>query len=79
MSCKIHDQVVDYSIGLEDYEQACQFLLERIRKPVKRSLSDANIRLSDIDEIVLVGGATKLSIVRKFVGMLFGRMPNTSV
>lgn len=79
MSCKIHDQVVDYSIGLEDYEQACQFLLERIRKPVKRSLSDANIRLSDIDEIVLVGGATKLSIVRKFVGKLFGRMPNTSV
>ncbi len=79
MTCRIKDETVEYKVTLEDYEKACQFLLERIRKPIKRSLSDANIRLSEIDEIVLVGGATKLSIVRKFVGKLFGRMPNSSV
>ena len=79
MSVKLGEQVIEDKISLDDYEQACQFLLERIRKPIKRSLADANIKLSEIDEIVLVGGATKLSIVRKFVGKLFGRMPNSSV
>lgn len=79
MSCKIGGQPLDYRVTLEAYEEACQFLLERIRKPIRRSLADANIKLSEIDEIVLVGGATKLSIVRKFVGKLFGRMPNSSV
>ena len=79
MRCKVRGEWGEYPVRLEDYEQACQFLLERIRRPIKRSLADAQLKLSQIDEIVLVGGATKLSIVRKFVGKLFGRMPNSSV
>lgn len=46
---------------------------------MKRSLSDAGIRLSQIDEVVLVGGATKLSIVRQFIGRLFRRVPDTHI
>ena len=34
---------------------------------------------SEIDEIILIGGATRLPIIRKFVGKIFGRLPNTSV
>ncbi|MDO4719138.1 MAG: molecular chaperone HscC [Peptostreptococcaceae bacterium] len=66
-------------ITSSEYERSCQELLSRIRKPIERSLRDANIKLSDIDEIVLVGGATKMPIIRRFVGKLFGMFPNFSV
>ncbi len=79
MKCKIHDTMYESEIELDEYEKACQILLNKIRKPIERSLSDANIKLHDIEEIVLVGGATKLSIVRRFVSRLFGRLPNTSI
>lgn len=79
MKCKIHDTMYVSEIELDEYEKACQILLNKIRKPIERSLSDANIKLHDIEEIVLVGGATKLSIVRRFVSRLFGRLPNTSI
>lgn len=79
MRCRIKDEWLEESFSLPEYEEACEFLLERIRKPIRRSLSDANIRLSEIDEIVLVGGATRLPVVRKFVGKLFGRVPNSTV
>ena len=58
MRCKIGEEIMEFTVELSRYEEACEDLLERIRKPVKRSLSDAHIRLSDIDKVVLVGGAT---------------------
>lgn len=69
----------EMEITLAAYEEACEDLLERIRQPIKRSLSDAGIRLKDIDQVVLIGGATKLPIVRKFVARLFHRLPNSTV
>lgn len=79
MRCTINDEVLEYEIDIDDYERACQVLLAKIKKPVERSLKDANVKLKDIQEIILVGGATKLPIVRKFVSRLFGRLPNTSI
>lgn len=79
MSCKINDKVIDMAIDLDKYERQCEKLLERIRMPIKRSLKDANVKLADIDEVVMVGGATRLPIIYKFVGKLFKRLPNTSV
>lgn len=68
-----------FSTDIEAYEKACEELLDRIRIPVKRSLSDANIRIKDIDKVVMVGGATKQPIIRKFVSKLFGMIPDTSI
>ena len=79
MKCTIDGTVYEENFSLEEYEQNCQMLLARIRKPVERSLKDANVRLADIDEIVLVGGATKLPIVRSFAGRIFGRIPGTGI
>jgi len=79
MKCKINDEMYEYEINIDDYEKSCQILLNKIKKPIERSLKDANIKLADIEEIILVGGATKLAIVRKFVSRLFGRLPNTSI
>lgn len=79
MKCKINDELYEYEISVEDYEKACQILLGKVKKPIERSLKDANIKLSDIDEVILVGGATKLPVLRRFVSRLFGRLPNTGI
>ncbi len=72
-SAVIEEEPMHMEVTLAEYEQACQLLFERIKKPIERSLRDAKIRLEDISEVVLVGGATKLPIVRRFVGRLMGR------
>ena len=51
-------------ITLKEYEEECEELLMKIREPVKKSLADAGLKLSDIDEVLLIGGATRLSVIR---------------
>ncbi len=79
MSCKVGEEIYELEVELPKYEEACGDLLERIRRPVKRSLSDAHIRLSDIDKVVLVGGATKSPVIRRFVSRLFKMLPDTNI
>lgn len=79
MECKIGEELFSMEVKLSEYENACEELLERIRKPVKRSLSDAHIRLSDIDRVVMVGGATKSPVIRRFAAKLFRMLPDTTV
>jgi len=54
-------------------------LLERLRAPIERALRDARIRVSDLDEILLVGGTTRMPLVRKLAAGLFGRFPSISL
>lgn len=79
MSCLIKDEMQEAEITAKEYEDACEELLQKIREPVKRSLSDAGLSLSDINEIVLIGGATKLQILRDFFIRLFRKFPDTSI
>ena len=50
-----------------------------MEKPIKRSLLDAKLKVSEIDQIILIGGATKLYLVQEFVKKLFKKEPNTSI
>ena len=79
MNCKIGEELFSMELELSKYEEACKELLERIRQPVRRSLSDAHIRLTDIDKVVLVGGATKSPVIRRFVSKLFKTIPDTNM
>ncbi|MDE6435650.1 MAG: molecular chaperone HscC [Lachnospiraceae bacterium] len=79
MTCTLGESAYEMSLSIDEYEAKCDELLDKIRQPIKRSLSDANVRLKDIDRIVMVGGATKLSFIRKFVGKLFHNLPDTSI
>lgn len=79
MQCKMDDELFTMETDLGKYEAACAELLERIRQPIKRSLSDAHIRLADIDKVVLVGGATKSPVIRRFVSRLFRALPDTNI
>lgn len=79
MQCSVGQEKLEMRLSYSQYEKDCAELLDRIRKPVQRSLSDAHTRLTDIDVIVLVGGATKLPIVRDFIVRMFKKFPNTSL
>ena len=79
MDCKIGEEIYSLTVELSEYEKACEELLDKIRQPVRRSLSDAHIRLSDIDKVVLVGGATKSPVIRRFVSKLFRAIPDTNI
>jgi molecular chaperone DnaK len=61
-----------------DLEKIARPIVERTRANCLRSLADAKMTPADLDEVVLVGGVTRMPLVRKFVGEIFGREPNTS-
>ena len=71
------EEMLEQHITYKEYEEACQDLLMKIREPVKKSLSDAGLKLGDIDEVILIGGATRLSVVRDFLIRLFRKFPDT--
>ena len=79
MCCTIDGKLHILRLSLEEYEKACAPLLERLRKPIERSLRDAGVSLNEIDKIVLVGGATRSPVVRRFVARLFGRTPSLGI
>jgi molecular chaperone HscC len=73
----LRDQDREWSLDLsqEDLAEIARPLLDRLRTPIERALRDARIKVADLDEILLVGGTTRMPLVRKLVATLFGRIP----
>jgi molecular chaperone DnaK len=65
-------------LTLAEVERVCRPVLERTRGLCLRALSDAGLSAGDLNEVILVGGATRMPIVRRLVAEIFGREPNTS-
>jgi molecular chaperone DnaK len=61
------------------FEQLTEKLTERCRKPVMEALEGARVSPSDIDEVVLVGGSTRMPAVQQLVRTIFGKDPNKSI
>lgn len=66
-------------LGRARLEQMTKHLVERCRGPVMQALEDAKLTPSDIDEVILVGGATRMPIVQNFIKDLFGKEPSKGV
>lgn len=60
-------------------ESLCEHLVKRTIEPCKKALADAGLKASDIDEVILVGGMTRMPLVQKTVADFFGKEPNKSV
>ena len=67
------------SLSRAKLEQMVMDLVEKSIVPCRKALSDAGLSASDIDEVVLVGGMTRMPLVQKMVGEFFGKEPNRSV
>jgi molecular chaperone DnaK len=67
------------TINRSQFEQVTDDLFERLRGPVQKALQDAKLKASDIDEVVLVGGATRMPRVQQIVKEIFGKEPHKGV
>ena len=67
------------AISRADLEKLVIDLIERTRKPCVDALNEAGVKAADVDEVILVGGMTRMPRVRQFVKDLFGKEPNSSV
>jgi molecular chaperone DnaK (HSP70) len=66
-------------ISLDVFEQMIQPIIDRTVGPCKQALKDAGLKPEQIDEVVLVGGSTRIPRVRRLVRDLFGREPHTDL
>jgi len=70
---------LNYSLSRSDFEKMVDDLIERAKNPCQTALKDANLTASDIDEVLLVGGTTRIPAIQKSVQDIFGKEPNKSV
>ena len=61
------------------FESMVSDLVDKAKEPCRKALADAQLSPSDIDEVILVGGMTRMPLVQKMVGEFFGKEPNRSV
>lgn len=61
------------------FESLCADLISRLRRPLKRALSDAGLSQAQIDEVVLVGGSTRIPLVQQLVRSFIDKQPNQNV
>jgi len=79
MSLTIQDQAYELRLDRTEYEKLAHPLLLRLRKPIERALRDASLSPSDLDAVILIGGATRLPLIKHVIGRMFGRMPYTNI
>ena len=70
---------LELSLTRAKFEDLCYDLLERCKKPVEQAIKDAGISKSEINEVVLVGGSSRIPAVQKLVKDYTGKEPNQSV
>ena len=70
---------IETRLTRSQFEALCSELVSRLRFPVKQALRDAGFTPRDIDEIVLVGGGTRMPMVQELVRSILGREPNQNV
>ena len=70
---------IEQELTKEVFEKLCEDLISRCRVPVEKALNDARLDKSDINEVVLVGGSTRIPAIQDLVESLTGKKPNQSV
>jgi molecular chaperone DnaK len=70
---------IEQEITREMFENLCQGLINRCKIPVEKALSDAKLEQADINEVVLVGGSTRIPAIQSLVETLTNKSPNQSV
>ncbi|HSU87756.1 MAG TPA: Fe-S protein assembly chaperone HscA, partial [Terriglobia bacterium] len=67
------------SITRDEFNKLIDPIIERTLRPCRQALQDAGLKPSEIDEVVMVGGSTRIPLVRQRVQELFGRAPHTEL
>ncbi|KAL5982904.1 70-kilodalton heat shock protein [Asimina triloba] len=70
---------IETTLTRAKFEELCSDLLDRLRTPVENSLRDAKLSFKDLDEVILVGGSTRIPAVQELVKKMTGKDPNVTV
>ena len=70
---------LDYTLTRAEFERITRDLLERCKAPVTKALRDANLSISQVNEVILVGGSSRMPAVQELVKQMTGKQPNMSV
>lgn len=70
---------LDYTLTRAEFERITRDLLDRCKQPVTKALRDANLQISQVDEVILVGGSSRMPAVQELVKQMTGKQPNMSV
>jgi molecular chaperone DnaK len=70
---------LDYTLTRQEFERITADLLDRCKEPVNNALKDADLSSGDVDQVILVGGSTRMPAVQDLVKKMTGKSPNMSV
>ncbi len=70
---------LDYTLTRAEFERITRDLLDRCKNPVTKALRDANLQISQVNEVILVGGSSRMPAVQELVKQMTGKQPNMSV
>lgn len=70
---------VDLELKRSEFESMTAYLVDKTRKPIEDALKEANITASELDEVLLVGGSTRIPAVQDMVQRTLGKAPNRSI
>jgi Fe-S protein assembly chaperone HscA len=72
-------ELLGVKLSRATFEEMIRPVIDRTLEPCRQALADAGLQPSEVDEVVLVGGSTRIPLVRRLVGELFGRTPHTEL
>ncbi|MDU5946911.1 MAG: molecular chaperone HscC, partial [Paenibacillus macerans] len=72
-------QTLQLTVNRSQFEQLAAQLLLRLRNPIERALRDASLTPQDLDAVILIGGATRMPIIKSIVSKMFGRLPFSQI
>lgn len=70
---------LEWKLTKSNFESIVEPLLQKIKHPIERALRDAKLKPSDFDEVVLVGGATRMPVIRSLVSKIIRRIPVSTI
>ena len=73
------DKTYEVTINYTQFEKLAASLLMRLRNPIDRALSDASLTPKDLDAVILIGGATRMPLIKSVVGKMFGHFPYSNI
>ncbi|MHC5216954.1 Hsp70 family protein [Enterococcus sp. LJL128] len=78
-SFEVNQTIYEYELTIQEYENLCLPLLKRMRQPIGRVLSDSHMDIKDINQVILIGGATKNPSIRNYFSRLLKVIPYTQI
>ncbi|MFD0589719.1 molecular chaperone HscC [Paenibacillus sp. GCM10027627] len=73
------EQTYEVAVNYSQFEKLVTSLIMRLRNPIERALNDVSLSPKDLDTVILIGGATRMQLIKSVVGKMFGQFPFSNI